>query len=358
MKNLILSLLILSLFSACIPDEPDPRVFPEACTIKTEVSAPEGYKIQKIEIADFAGSFQHIQFISADVGYILGSKQAGGRPAIFKTEDAGESWVALPVESDKNHRQMFFMDDLRGFITLYDVAGCPDNCQHRCLMLKTTDGGLTWQEVEIPNLKGTIHHMQIDANRRLYANLYHDQGSTIIKSSDMGTTWDTLYASPELKIQKVTFSLQLFEDKLYATATEGRLFVIDTVGTFLQTLTPGQGSILDFQIIDDQTFIVGGNQISISTDGGSLWTPIIGSRSRMIHFFSPEKGLVIQTVASCPTDVVTLDDVISLTDDGGTNWVQSAASTNLILFYANSQVMANGRVMMMVRDGIYEIEEM
>lgn len=359
MKNLIPFLLSFSLFFACVPDEPGPRFIPEPCNNVTTLTAPEGFEIRALASIDLAVSLSEVQFVTNDLGYILASTNAGAWPAILKTEDGGQSWTDLGIDVKKHAQSLFFVDENLGFITLSDNQGCPSNCLYRCFLLKTTDGGQSWEEVEFPNLKGSMHKILADEAGNLYANLYlYPDGSILIKSTDQGQSWDTLYHDSLLKIQLTTFALNLVGNKIYAPTDDHQIAVIDTDGNYLKTLSPNQSNIWDLQVIDDQNLVVSGTHAVISNDGGTNWKPIRESRTRILHFFSPEKGLMIQSLAICPTDVVTLDDIIAFTDDGGTNWFRSELATNTSLHYVNSQLLDNGKLMMLMMNGLYEIEEM
>ena len=97
------------------------------------LSLDKGYNWEILPIeGDF---FQDVQFVSDQVGYILGF--AG---TVLKTNDAGSTWKKIRNSKPAGQnvfRAMAFINEAEGFIV-------GDNGQ----LLKTTDGGDSWEKAE------------------------------------------------------------------------------------------------------------------------------------------------------------------------------------------------------------------
>jgi|GEM_PF-905959 len=347
MKKLILLQLLAILFASCgegfLNEGLDNAELGEVCQYNTDILPPLGFEIDTIGKIDFNGNVQGFQFIDHKIGYALVSNNVGGFVEVFKTVDGGETWSDLEIGIDQFPRNMVFKDENLGIITVHDVTGCPPpNCQDKTVILKTENGGVDWEEIEIQELNGILYHPKFDENGNLYANLSMiDKPTAIMKSQDSGATWDTLYTSAALDFKSVTFSYELYEDKLFVAAKEGKIEVIDTEGNLIKTLETGGSRINDLTVIDDNNIVVAlSGEVIKTNNGGTTWETIYDASARIIGFESVEKGLMLLSKSFCPTDVYQANDVLATTGNGGIDWTEAAATTtNLRINFAESQQM-------------------
>lgn len=345
MKKLILLQISIILLYACSEDfldENNDYTLGDVCQYRRNILPPSGFAVDTIGEIDFNGSVQSFQFLDQKIGYALVSNNVGGYVEVFKTEDSGITWNDLEIGIDQFPRSMIFKDENIGLITVNDVTGCPNNCQNKTVILKTENGGQDWQEIELPNLNGTLYHPQFDETGNLYANLSQfDTPLVMVKSVDNGATWDTLYYTPDLNFQLLTFSYALFEDELYIPTNDGDLVVIDTDGNFIRALPIGDDSIWDVSIIDKNTIVIAlSGKVIKSTNGGATWETIYNKSARIIGFENAEKGLMLQKQSACPTDFYQVNDLFASTNNGGLNWNEAEMpTTNLRINFANSQQM-------------------
>jgi photosystem II stability/assembly factor-like uncharacterized protein len=358
MKKSILLILGIIVFISCKNNDDDKSI--EVCAFKTEIMSPTGFEVNSIGEIDFNGSVQSFQFLDEKTGFAMLSKNVGGYVEVFKTIDGGKTWSNLNIGIKQYPRGMVFKDKNFGIITVHDVTGCPPpNCQNKCVLLKTENGGINWEEIEFEDLKGILYHPQYDHEGNLYANLYLNEQSTMMKSVDNGVNWDTLFSSAALSFKLVTYSFEIFEDKIFVSTKDGKISVISTSGQLLKTIDVGNSSIWDVEIIDENNLIVVlSDKVIKSTNGGDTWETIYEESARMIGFDSVDKGLMLLEKSSCPTDVYQVNDLIASTKNGGLSWLDAEeTTTNLRINFSNSQKMGNGIWYMMIGNKLIEISE-
>ena len=362
MKYSILLLIGIG-FISCQKIEDDVSLvqqYGEVCKFKTEILSPEGFEVNTLGSIEFNGSIQAFQFVNAQTGYAMASSNSGGYVEVFKTTDGGQTWTDLNVGINQSPRSMVFKDENFGIITVHDITGCPPpNCQHKCVILKTENGGIDWEEVEIENLQGMLYHPKFDSQGNLYASLYLDGHLTLVKSVDDGANWDTLFSSPDLDFSLVTFSFEMYQDKIFVSANDGRIIVVDTAGTYIKTMEIIGSWIWDLEIIDENNLVVVvSGAVVKSINGGATWDTIYNQSARMIAFDSFDKGLMLLEKSSCPTDVYQVNDLIASTDNGGVSWNEAAeTTTNMRISYTNSQRMGSGIWYMIIGNKLIEIKE-
>jgi photosystem II stability/assembly factor-like uncharacterized protein len=83
-----------------------------------------------------------LQFVNDSTGFIFGHHHGmtDSFGKVYKTTDAGITWIEVLHETNLNHGSMVFADEMHGFIAF-----------HRWLELGiyyTSDGGNTWQSTK------------------------------------------------------------------------------------------------------------------------------------------------------------------------------------------------------------------
>ncbi len=284
----------------------------------------------------------------------------GGYVEIFKTTNGGETWTDLNIGIDQQPIGMVFKNENVGIITVQDATGCPPpNCENKCVILKTVDGGISWVEKEMKDLKGILYHPQFDSYGNLYALLTLDTVSILMKSTDDGETWKEFFSSTELGFSLVTYSYKQFENKFYLSGKNGKIFVVNNNGDLLKTIEIEGSGIWDLEIIDDYNLIaVVSGKVLKSIDGGENWKTIYNKSARMIGFDSPQKGLMFLQKSICPNDGYQENDLIGSTTDGGLNWIEAdETTTNLHVNFQFSQKRKDGIWYLMIKNKLLEIKE-
>ena len=327
---------------------------------KSELKSPDGYEINFIGEINITKGVKAFQFVNDEVGYAMSRNNIGGYVEVFKTIDGGQTWSDLEIGIDQHPKNILFKDENFGIITVLDDSGCPPpNCENKCVILKTENGGMNWEEVILEDLEGVLYHPKYARDGNLYAILELNGQTSLMKSADNGTSWALLYSSSDLGFTFSTFSFEIFEDKIFISGTGGKIVVVSTNGQLLKTIEIEELSIWDLEIIDENNLIVVlSSKVLKTTDGGDNWETIYEEAARMIGFDSNDKGLMLVRKSSCPSDVYQVNELIASTDNGGLDWTEPEdTTTNLRIYFSNSQKMGDGLWYIMIQNKLFEIKE-
>lgn len=307
------------------------------CEFVENLDIPLPYSLIQIGEISSDNNISAFQMVTQNTGYGMGSTVKGGYPFVVKTLDAGKTWTEISPETAHYPISLFFQDELTGFITVHDITGCPNACQNKTVLLKTTDGGQTWEEVQYPNLSGILYHLQSDSQGNLFANLFTTKKVVLVKSIDQGATFEKIYESENYGFSDVRFSLTIQDDLLYASGKEDMLFVLNTEGDLIDIFrTGGSSSIIGLSILSSELFLLStSNELILSKDAGKTWS-IIREGKPIVIDTNLSKGeeveaLILTTTGYCPTDVVRAIDIFAYTNDSGLSWIEGEATENTSL---------------------------
>ena len=148
---------------------------------------------------DFGKTWQTIKRLDNSIKQILVDKDdtriiyfATEGAGIFKTTDGGQTWSNDKPETDINKGLEAFPDS-RSFHSLIQDMTQKNSLilASRYGLLKTTDGGLTWQAIELITPEGGANIYSVAVDPKDNKILYYGTDSTIYKSIDGGKNWAT-----------------------------------------------------------------------------------------------------------------------------------------------------------------------
>jgi photosystem II stability/assembly factor-like uncharacterized protein len=362
-KAILFFVIIISIFNCRKNGELFPYLQDTVCQANDTVKSPKGYSLTQLAQIEYKGSFNNLTFFDENTGFLYGNNIFGSYPDVFKTEDGGKTWKNLNINISEIPISIAFKNKDLGFISIHDSKGCPSNCQNRCLLMITEDGGKTWKKNEYPDYKGQLHHIQFDEKGNLYAALssYENSIQTLkmLKSINDGKSWNVLYESPIINFTSIYFSFLLRKEVLYIAGKLGKIIKIDTKGNFLETIETGQKYIQPLTVIDENTYVMDGfDGLIKSIDGGKTWKQITTKNTKILNFKSSDNGLVVMNEGYCGQyDAPNSIDVIAYTKDGGLTWIKSEEIRDVIYNYADSYKMVDGRLIVVIGLKVFEIKE-
>lgn len=259
-------------------------------------------------------------FINPNVGVIVGEPIAPDEAIILKTTDGGLTWVSKPSGTVNALRGVQFIDNNTGFAVGFTGT-----------ILKTSNGGDTWTTVASGTTQAlrSIHFPSHDIG-------YICGGAgVILKTTNAGVTWTIQATGITQDLVNVRFINNDIGFAVSSTGTFTSGIIIKTIngGTTWTAVYTNVNGLLGLAVADENTIYAGGgnNQnvggfsyIVRSTDGGTNWEQVYTGLSngalRGAAFTSPDKGWFVGDLGEMP-----------YTNDGGITWENVSIQGNGLL---------------------------
>ncbi|HUW93295.1 MAG TPA: YCF48-related protein [Bacteroidales bacterium] len=286
--------------------------------VRSEVYADEKYiQVDKtfdiLDVATYNTGFNRyytsLFFQNEELGFITCYEGS-----ILKTSDGGRTWNEVETNNTMPLYDISFIDSNTGFavggISSCGGTGCT---VPGYLMLKTTDGGETWGKVYLPYSPSEF---------RLIKFINEDTGFAFgngvrLKTSDGGMTWTGF----SIEGIKYVYDLFFLDDNTgFLTGIQGQLLKTSDGGETWQDMSlETNDQLYTVMFLNEQTGYIGnGNSLIKTTDGGLSWSTEENSPSGVVkmNFTSETNGVVFgtRTYASSKWDV--WDSKINLLIDG------------------------------------------
>ncbi len=264
------------------------------------------------------GDIEAMSFSSTGHGICVGG--GSGRMDIYYTQD-GATWTKA---ANPNLPPGYSRLDLRG------VAMANDNVAYAVgwgtrslglqpsLLLKTTDGGVTWtylqQEPENRQYVNLYAVITLDENTAIAGGGAAYDGTVIIKTTDGGANWYRVNAP-------FGFSIKAFNkigNKIWAVGSGGVTIYSEDEGETWHAANQIPSSSLWTSYYDGNNFIATGGYgglIIFSTDRGNTWNPVYAFSDgacpsiQGIYFLNNSVGYLARN-----------NRMVSKTTDGGYTW--------------------------------------
>lgn len=237
---------------------------------------------------------------------------AGKYGALYKSTDAGDSWTSLvPTITTETLRQIRFKTGTFGLA----AGGSTTTADNLGFLLKTTDGGATWNDVGY-NFTLQVYSFAMPTMETWYAGTGNNK---LFKTTDAGATF-TQQTNP-ISSTSADFYDMGFADELtgYAASSTGNILkTVDGGTTWTLTNTPfGTTTVYGLKVFNAQKVIaVGGSaKAFMTTDGGDNWTALVTNIPGSffaIGFLDDFTGYIGGYNSPSP--------VLSKTTDGGLTW--------------------------------------
>lgn len=181
------------------------------------------------QISNFSGSngsgwgTSESFFFNCDTGFIATD---GGD--IFKTTDGGISWTNVYSDQNWELGSIIFLDSLNGLAVGYKDAcvGLPMQPCNCGIIVRTTDGGVTWIDSIVPY---EIYDIDTTRSGKIWIAAYDfcSLDSWIMSSVDSGYNWNIEANNIDYQLLKI----QMFNDSTgYALSTDGNGGLILGIG--------------------------------------------------------------------------------------------------------------------------------
>lgn len=260
--------------------------------------------------ANTAGDLVAVYFTSADRGWI-----AGDNGYLASTSDGGRTWIKYPLETTEDINEIYFRNDENGYLVagkkmfitkdagrswqetrLYKPGdfrrGTPEFLSIRfadkkrglvigslwqrigkddvvvdSLLMRTEDGGETWQRITVPSKTELFH---LDFNGSSHAWIVGDNG-LILASTDSGLTWKIQPSGTNMPLYNVDFR---DDYEGYIVGKSGTILRTENGGARWEKVNAGfHETFMRIDFADDKNgWVVGyGGTILKSSDKGKSW---------------------------------------------------------------------------------------
>jgi photosystem II stability/assembly factor-like uncharacterized protein len=313
-----------TIYSIALFDENTLTVAGDAGTIMNSTNGGINWQILNTGTIN---SFRNAEYFQNGlIGYAVGLNSA-----LVKTTDAGNTWTQLEIVPDYYFFAIDFIDENRGFIGGYGTA-------LGSRIFKTTDGGLTWSQSDsLP-----LYHVQtikfVDELNGFAAG-WIGIDSSMYRTTDGGESWSRKDIQVQSQWDNIK-SIQFISSTVgFAVGTRCILKTTDAGGNwnYIYSGTDPFNSIC-FPESENVGYVVGDfNIIKKTTDGGTTWQTLNTNVSWT--FFYNDVSFIDDSTGY----IAGSHGILQKTTDGGSSWVTLSSSISLawhtsIDFPVSSQV--------------------
>ncbi len=279
---------------------------------------------------------------NGNVAYIVGAEGY-----VLRSVDAGNTWLQLQTGFDNVLLSVSVVDEFTTFISGISIGN-----QNNSVLLKTENGGSSWQLIDFPNNNAV---KSIVFTSTLVGHAACENGK-ILKTIDGGETWyltaqeNTSYDFSKLHFISPTIGFVAIEwEGLYKTLDGGNTwnhvfgsfdissinfinenigFVSGEDGLIFKTNDGGLNweeiSFMFLSYYSDMTgiFFTDENHGYVAGERGRIAKTNNGGNSWNLYGFNYEDARQIDFI-SAQTGYVLMDDKIFKTNDGGNNWIDT-----------------------------------
>lgn len=242
-----------------------------------------------------------IYFRNADNGYLVAGRQ------LFITADGGNTWRETKIYRTGDFRSGYpellsirFADKKRG-LAIGSILNKGGDVVLESLVMRTEDGGETWQRVTVPT-KVELFHLDYNGSSRAW--IVGDKG-VILATTDSGKTWRQQRSGTDRALFNVDFR---DDSEGYAVGGRGTILRTENGGdTWIKVDTNFPETFKRVDFADDKNgWIVGFNgSILRSSDKGKTWVrQSSGTKANLYGLFMTkrygwavgEKGLLLEYI--------------------------------------------------------------
>jgi len=254
--------------------------------------------------------------LDQDRGWAVGS-----RGTLLSTKDSGKSWQAQPQPTADVIREVYFADELSGWLLCErNVYELRSNDEQRAYLMRTTDGGEHWQRASMrgANVDARLQRALFIRSGRGWA---FGEGGAIYTTHDSGANWT--------KLQAPTRYLLLGGEFI----DENSGWLVGAGATILQTSDGGEtwhkdtlpnGANTRFNAV---SFVDVRRGWAVGSDG-AVYRTVNGGRSWLPQTSGVTTDLLdVKFLDAVEGWVVGAEGTLLHTSDGGLHWFSEPSAT-------------------------------
>ncbi len=248
------------------------------------------------------GEYNDIFFLDQNIGFVAG--KLGNKATVLMTRDGGQLWSY--ILSDSSMWAAFsveFVNDSTGFVGGYSKA------------LKTTDGGISWTDMQIPIYGFSVKFIHFFDEYNGYIGC---EDGRILKTFDGGNSWE-ICADHGIYLHSMYFT-DMSVGWVSGTVSEQGILktTFDGGDSWTTCMLDNNNCFYGIDFFgNDYGWLVGNlGAIHNSIDGGIFWDKksgtITSASLEAIHFINQHTGWI-----SCYDP-----NILLKTNDGGVSWAE------------------------------------
>ena len=217
---------------------------------------------------------KRIQFLNSKVGYTVGGSAVASDSLgeIIKTTNGGSTWNKLAFNPKSRVYSQFWLNENVGWIGVAGANG----------IYKTTDGGANFTATTVVGMTSAPTWYEIEF---VDANLGYAVGQTgtMVKSTDGGLTWNSLVSPFGTTI---IYSMKVLDaNTIVAVGGSGKGYKSTDGGATWTALSLGTGSLYQVSFLDKNIGMVVGSSGAVykTTDGGTTWTALVSGSTATLY---------------------------------------------------------------------------
>lgn len=288
--------------------------------------APDGYELIETKYSNYFVSLSYVShFPSKEVGYII-SNNADGSSLLLKTTDSGKTFK-VTFGFPEIIKYLFFIDENSGFAKASGPGSWHVSNPPFCHIYKTMDGGISWDSLDLVDCF-SYKDFVLDSKDNLYTLVKDNSQSSLIKSSDFGIHWDTIFTiTGYYPLTEIDF----FNDQLYLIGKLPQMYILDTNGQVIKTSPfPGHLNSNKLYILDQETYIFEelnnedyGVFLHLTRNGGQTWNQISELSSMLVDYKSADEFIIYSSYKIQSKLDSSWYTLMQVTDDGGQSYSKS-----------------------------------
>lgn len=226
---------------------------------------------EQLTESDLGGSFyfRNIEFLNENIGFV------GTLNSLFlKTNDGGENWESV-TNITPSPLAICGLDTV-GAATVY---GC-GAFFGPAFIIKSGDAGITWTHTDMSAHASALVEILFQDAQIGYAGGQNNNGACLLKTTDGGTSWQEIYNSNTpgeyvWKLQTLDTNPNIIFGAVSSVAPHlGKLIKSNDAGETWQSFDAPETNIQAVGFISENTGWMGGHTTGFyeTTDGGQTWT--------------------------------------------------------------------------------------
>jgi photosystem II stability/assembly factor-like uncharacterized protein len=298
-------------------------------------------------MVQITNDLNQIQFIDNNLAFIAGNR------IVLKSTDAGGTWIKVKESVNVNFTALYFVNSSLGYLG--------GNDQYYSYVYKTTDGGLTWQEIAdfwfqnegtaVTGLFASGSGGSVVALINQYPNATQVYGH-LYYSNDGGVNWGATAANrdPGFNAADMISGRILiggnsdWTGSAYKTGVFETSYLLNGSAALSEYTVDNPIDFNDLDMVSGYGFGVADNgQLAISSDAGQNWTV------RSVPGFSSVNFNAVVFASDATGYIGTNTGEILKTEDYGASW---SSIYQLSDFISDMVILPNGTLFVVGKNGL------